>query len=67
MTDQLPVRPKPGYIYHHARPCRGCGALIQWWETPNGKWSPHDFDGTSHFATCPLQEQFRKRQEPSDG
>lgn len=54
-----PTPPHPDYIYLHARACRGCGALIHWWETPAGKHSPHDADGTSHFATCPVASRFR--------
>ncbi len=47
------------YIYREQKRCRGCRATIYWWETPAGKWSPHDQDGTSHFATCPVAEKFR--------
>lgn len=58
MTE--PTIPRDGYTFLQAKPCKGCGALIYWWETINGKPSPHDLDGTSHFATCPFREQFRK-------
>ena len=54
------TRPRPGYTFLHTRKCRGCPALVYWWETVNGKPSPHDRDGTSHFATCPAQASFRK-------
>lgn len=40
--------------------CRGCGAEIFWITTKNAKLSPHDIDGTSHFATCPKGNLFRK-------
>lgn len=39
--------------------CDGCRAVMAWWETPAGKRSPHDYDGTSHFATCPKASRFR--------
>ena len=58
-----PVQPREGYTFLYTRRCRGCGALIHWWETVNGKPSPHDRDGVSHFATCPYREQFRKPRE----
>jgi hypothetical protein len=57
------VEPREGYQYRDAGKCKGCGAPMIWWETPAGKLSPHDLDGTSHFATCPLQERFRKQRE----
>lgn len=60
-----PRRPREGYQFKHVKRCRGCTALIAWWETPAGKWSPHDFDGVSHFATCPVHEQFRKSGTPT--
>lgn len=53
--------PKPDYLYHGSRKCRGCSSIIHWWETPNGKMSPHDADGVSHFATCPRQAEFRRK------
>jgi hypothetical protein len=57
------VEPRDGYTFIHARRCRGCDALIYWWETVAGKPSPHDRDGTSHFATCPKASQFRTPRE----
>jgi len=56
------VPPREDYIYRHQKACRGCGKPIYWWETPNGKWSPHDQDGVSHFASCPFQQDFRRRE-----
>jgi len=41
--------------------CRSCGAPIEWVKTDAGKWMPVDPDGTSHFATCPDAEKWRKR------
>lgn len=40
--------------------CRGCGAPIYWIVTKNDKRMPVDRDGTSHFATCPGANEFRK-------
>lgn len=40
--------------------CRACGAPIQFIETAAGKRMPVDRDGTSHFATCPGADEFRK-------
>jgi len=41
--------------------CRGCGAPIAWAVTATYRSMPLDRDGTSHFATCPDAERFRKR------
>jgi hypothetical protein len=62
-------RPRADYIFRQVARCRGCHGRMAWWETPAGKWSPHDLDGTSHFATCPVQQQFRKQQGtgPTEG
>lgn len=43
--------------------CRGCNQEILWAVTTAGKNSPHDPDGTSHFATCPQAQRFRDRQK----
>lgn len=40
--------------------CRSCGATVRWAETKTGKKMPLDADGTSHFATCPDADQWRK-------
>ena len=41
--------------------CRGCGARIYWIITSAAQnRMPVDPDGTSHFATCPVADQFRK-------
>jgi hypothetical protein len=66
------AQPRQGYLFIEARPCRGCGVLIGWWTTPvgkggaGGKRSPHDPDGTSHFATCPEAARFRRRPAAAD-
>jgi hypothetical protein len=50
----------------HSR-CRGCGASIEWWITPEGGRMPLDMmpeantPVTSHFATCPKADEFRKK------
>jgi hypothetical protein len=38
-----------------ASTCRGCGADVDW---------IIDGDGTSHFATCPMSGEFRRKREP---
>lgn len=55
---------KAGYTFANDGTCRGCGARIEWWDTPNKKKMPFDVneDGNceSHFATCPDAKRFRK-------
>lgn len=42
--------------------CRSCGESIQWIRTKRGKNMPVDYpEGTSHFATCPDAQRWRKR------
>jgi hypothetical protein len=48
------------YAFANPGRCRSCDALIGWWTTPRGNRSPHDPDGTSHFATCPTADRWRK-------
>jgi hypothetical protein len=57
------------YSYSGESPCRGCGALIMWFDTPFGKKIPMSVvKGTegerpvleAHFATCPKAASFRK-------
>ena len=43
--------------------CKGCSAWIYWIRTNRGSMMPVDPDGTSHFATCPNAQRFRKRKE----
>ena len=62
-----PVPPREGHQYIESRRCKGCGATIHWWETVAGMHEPHDLDGTSHFATCPLQARFRADREARQG
>ena len=53
-----------GYRFEGHAHCAGCGALIEWWITPNNKRMPMDVtDGRkaeAHWATCPKAAQFRK-------
>ena len=53
--------PRPGYVYGGASACRSCGSLMYWWRTLAGASSPHDFDGTSHFATCSNAQGHRRK------
>ncbi len=48
-------------ILGQAGTCRGCGDPIYWVITKNGKKSPLDADGESHFATCPKADRFRTK------
>ena len=59
-----PTSPGEGYIYLRASRCKGCGATMYWWLTPRHKQSPHDPDGTSHFATCPAAAKFKRATPP---
>lgn len=54
-------RPGSEWIRKDEGRCRSCGAPIVWWVTPSGKLSPHDPDGTSHFATCPHADHHRQK------
>lgn len=46
--------------------CQACAAEIEFILTAHGKHMPIDADGTSHFATCPQAERFRKPAPPQD-
>lgn len=59
-----PTSPGEGYTYASASPCRGCGRLIHWWITPRDRRGPYDADGTSHFATCPAADKFKRATPP---
>jgi hypothetical protein len=54
-----------GYKFLNEAHCTGCGAAIEWYETPNGKKMPMNVDGDgnceSHFSTCPKHKDFRKK------
>jgi hypothetical protein len=53
-----------GYKFSNDARCRGCGASVEWWDTPNGKKIPMDVDADgnceAHWATCPKAKDFRK-------
>jgi hypothetical protein len=61
-----------GYEYDNDGFCRGCGELIEWWITPNGKKMPMEVVKTAiiqhatadvrqpHFASCPKAADFRR-------
>jgi hypothetical protein len=59
-----------GYKYDGESHCRGCGVLMLWFTTPNGKKMPMTIvPGTEnddhrtltcHFGNCPNAAQFRK-------
>ena len=55
-----------GYVFSNYATCRGCGADIEWWSSPKGSKIPMDpmdkgtSEATSHFATCPDRDRFRK-------
>jgi hypothetical protein len=50
----------------NAAPCRGCRQLVLWVITEAGKKMPVDAKGTSHFATCPQADRFRRRGVPEE-
>lgn len=59
-----------GYRFESRSLCRGCKAVIAFYRTPKGRRMPIEIaaDGSceSHFATCPLAEEFRsRRQKPA--
>jgi len=61
-----------GYEYSNDASCRGCGAPIEWWITPNNKKIPITVSNNStithaesdmrtpHWADCPEAESFRR-------
>lgn len=65
MTDETPPieetysagSPRAG---EQTSKCRSCSATIIWRIAKRGKRMPYNEDGTSHFATCPDAEQWRR-------
>ena len=53
-----------GHEFDNLGKCRSCGADIAWCFTRAGKRAPVNPDGTSHFATCPQAETWRKKDTP---
>lgn len=55
-----------GYQWQNDGVCKGCGADIEWWRTPQGKYLPMDpmergsSRAISHFATCSDTPLFRR-------
>lgn len=49
-----------GYTFLSASRCRACEERIAWCRTKADRTAPLNADGTSHFATCPDAQQFRK-------
>ena len=41
--------------------CRSCGQPIKWVKSKNGKATPMNPWGTTHFQTCPEAEAHRKK------
>lgn len=56
-----------GYIFSDNAVCRGCGADIEFWETPRGKKIPMNVmergssEAVAHFATCSDAASFRSK------
>ena len=55
----------------HAREmsrCRLCFAAVRWVRTVNGRLTPEDLDGWTHWATCPGSAEVRAgRMLPVEG
>jgi hypothetical protein len=52
----------PPWIVTGLGRCRGCHAEVAWAQHEHtGGRAPFDRDGTSHFATCPQADQFRRK------
>ena len=55
-----------GYVFTGSGACRGCGAAIEWYRTPNLRTAPynqmpHDASfAVSHYATCKQAQHFRR-------
>lgn len=43
--------------------CRKCPAQVYWVTSKNGRPSPVNADGTSHFANCPGARQVKLEQQ----
>lgn len=66
---------KAGYVFDNEAHCKGCGAEIEWWITPNGKKMPMSvqeqrvgegyfrsvigFRRIPHWSNCPNAKEFR--------
>lgn len=68
--DQIIVKADRGFEFYvtedNQAECRSCGAQVLWCVTRKGKKMPVDIPAspeeatTSHFATCPEADQWRK-------
>jgi hypothetical protein len=54
-----------GYTFQRRGRCASCDAPISWLRTPTGRMGPWNVDGTSHFASCPEANRWRKRKGPA--
>jgi len=49
------------YIFKNDSRCKGCDAMIEWWETKNGKMMPLDKETLQpHWGTCPKASRFKE-------
>lgn len=60
-----------GYSFLNLSSCSGCGAEIEWWNTPRGRKMPFDVKPANmdsedsaeilepHWGTCPVADRFR--------
>lgn len=65
-TPARPPEPEPfaipdGWALLGLGVCRSCDQAIAWALTRNGKRAPVNRDGSSHFATCPSSDAWRRR------
>ena len=57
---------RAGYTFSSHGVCSGCGASIEWWNTPTMSRIPMNLmtngtsEAVSHFATCPNAQDFKK-------
>jgi hypothetical protein len=49
-----------GWTADNLARCRSCKAEVIWAVHDSGKRAPFDMDGSSHFATCPQADYWRK-------
>jgi hypothetical protein len=49
------------YLPDNIARCRSCDREILWCITQNKKRAPVNRDGTSHFASCPAADQWRRK------
>ncbi|HEY6383449.1 MAG TPA: hypothetical protein VIY07_16805 [Pseudolabrys sp.] len=50
-----------GYRFKDKARCRGCNAVILWYETPNSKLMPLDPETLEpHWGSCPERDRFKK-------